>query len=57
MLRAAALTFDAGILTIVLAYFALEGIGRNVAFELFLAAVGLASLVILVTAIRGAPKA
>ena len=52
MLKAAALGIEVLILVAVGAYFITEGFGRNVVLDIFLALVGVASLVILVGAIR-----
>jgi len=56
MLRVAALGVDVLILVAVGSYFIVEGFGRNLALDIFLALVGAASLFILVGAIRDAKR-
>jgi hypothetical protein len=52
ILKVAALGVDVLILVAVGSYFLLEGFGRNIAVEIFLALIAVASLIILAGAIR-----
>lgn len=52
MLKTAALGVDVLILVAVSSYFIVEGFGRNLVLDIFLALIGTASLFILVGAIR-----